>query len=353
MMNATRKWLGFCSLCWLIAIGMIQAAPLHALIDWDEYAQDFVLATKQIHIPEYPQAFNPSIIKWNGAYLMSFRIIPYPIISSFNSRIGYVRLDSDFQPIGKAQLLETRAPYSLVPSRSEDARLVVIGDQLYMVYSDNSEVAIFRGGFRVYIAELHDDGEMITTKNIECLSQFEGESRNCREKNWVPFDYNGNMLLAYSLTPHRILRPLMGGTGICETFCSSESEIRWNWGELRGGTAAERVGDEYLSFFHSSIDMESVQSLGKKISHYFMGGYTFGRAPPFAISRMSPEPIIGKGFYGKPFYKPYWKPVRVIFPCGFVLDDDFIWVVYGRHDHESWVVKLDKHKFLDSLAPIN
>ena len=83
-----------------------------------------------------------------------------------------------------------------------------------------------------------------------------------------------------------------------------------------------------------------------------MGGYTFDKEPPFAIRKMSIEPIIGKGFYGKPFYKPYWKSVRVVFPCGFVQNEEHIWVAYGRHDHESWIVKLDKKKFLDSLVPV-
>ena len=36
--------------------------------------QDFVLEMKQIAIPGYSCAFNPSIIRWQGSPLLSFRI---------------------------------------------------------------------------------------------------------------------------------------------------------------------------------------------------------------------------------------------------------------------------------------
>lgn len=336
--------------------GVCNSQPLtgftETVIDWDDYASDFVVDAKQIIIPEYPNAFNPSIIRWKGAFLMTFRFIPYPIFSSMNSHIGYVRLNENFEPMGPAKLLETRENTSLVPSRAEDARLVLVGDRLYVVYADNAEMLRGKGGCRIYVAELHDDGELITITEGECLSQFDGESRSRRERNWVPFDYQGDLLLAYTLSPHVIFCPRLG-TNSCETFCRSASEVLWEWGEIRGGTPAEVVDEEYLAFFHSSIDVESVQSLNKKMCHYFMGAYTFEKSPPFAIKRISSQPIIGKGFYGEPFYKGYWKPVRVVFPCGYIHDEDYIWIAYGRHDHECWLVKLEKRKFFDSLVPVS
>jgi predicted GH43/DUF377 family glycosyl hydrolase len=319
-------------------------------VDLEEMAQDFVLETKKIEIPGYPDAFNPSIIRWEGRYLMSFRVIPDPKFS-FQSWIGLIFLDDDFHPVGPPQPLDMRQGCQ-TPCRAEDARLILIGDQLWMVYSDNREKKISRGGFRVYIAKVANDGDLFFLENIECLSCFEGEDRNVREKNWVPFDYQGNLLLAYSLQPHKILCPIVG-TGECESVACSRSEIQWDWGVLRGGTPAllDSSGD-YLAFFHSTKDMESLHSQGKIVSHYFFGAYTFSRHPPFAITRISPDPIVGKGFYEGRDYKPYWKPVRVVFPCGFVMNDDFIWIAYGRQDHEIWIVKLDKNGLLNNLKPV-
>jgi len=86
--------------------------------------------------------------------------------------------------------------------------------------------------------------------------------------------------------------------------------------------------------------------------HYFMGAYTFSNSPPFNITQISPEPIWAKNFYSGLNYERYWGSVRVVFPCGFFTDEKFIWITYGRQDHELWIVKLDKQGLLKSLIPI-
>ncbi|MBA3603103.1 MAG: hypothetical protein H0W50_05565 [Parachlamydiaceae bacterium] len=333
---------------------IVMCSPLHALINLEERAQELVLESKQIFLEEYPDAFNPSIIRWNGSLLLSFRVIPDPNYI-FTSHIGLVWLDENFSPIGSPQLLNTQTEtsllHSIIPSRAEDARLIEVGNRLYLVYSDNKNLLITRGGFRVYIAEVKYDGVNFTIHNCQCLDQFEGESWLKREKNWVPFDYHEQLMLAYSLNPHLILRPSMVN-GTCKTVSSTSNEIKWEWGDLRGGTSGVLEGNEYLSFFHSSIDMPSVQSNGKIISHYFMGAYTFSSEPPFNITQVSVDPIIGKGFYSGKEYKPYWKPIKAIFPCGFISDENHIWLAYGKQDHEIWITKLDKSALFKSLIKV-
>lgn len=320
-------------------------------INLEEDVEPFVLETKRIHIPGHPDAFNAGIIRWQGRLLLSFRVIPDPKMK-YNSRLGLVWLNDDFEPVGTPQILETHEPGFPVAPRSEDARLLTVGDKLYIVYSDNKEEKLSKGGFRVYVGQLTFDGEKFSVHAIECLSKYEGETRNLREKNWVPFDYEGQLLLAYSLSPHRIFRPLLDSSGQCETVAISEKPIDWDWGELRGGTPGLLDDGAYLSFFHSWKDMSSIHSENKTVSHYFMGAYIFSPSPPFEITAISPKPIIGKGFYTGQSYKPYWKPVKAIFPCGFVFDDHFIWVAYGRDDHEIWIVKLNKKGLLGSLRSL-
>jgi predicted GH43/DUF377 family glycosyl hydrolase len=318
--------------------------------DLEEKRHDFVLETKKIEIPGLPIAFNPSIIRWKDMLLMTFRVIP-DRKQSFTSYIGIVQLDDRFTPKGIPQLLEMRKN-SKVPCRAEDARLILIGNSLMLVYSDNVEPKISKGGFRMYLAAVHYDGVNFTLENIECLSQFEGESRAVREKNWVPFDYKGTLLMSYSISPHKIFCPFFG-TGECETVALTKAPIKWDFGQLRGGTPAVKIGNEYLAFFHSSIQMSSLQSAGQRMLHYFMGAYTFSSSPPFELKRISPEPIIGKDFYNAPFfYKYYWQPGLYVFPAGILVDKDIIWIAYGRQDHEIWIAKIDKKHFLESLIDI-
>ena len=94
--------------------------PANTLIDLEKGVQDFVLETKQITIPGYPHAFNPSIVRWHGSLLLSFRVIPDPN-SSFVCYIGFVWLDEKFNVISKPQLLDLRDAHSVSPSRAEDA----------------------------------------------------------------------------------------------------------------------------------------------------------------------------------------------------------------------------------------
>lgn len=321
------------------------------LIDLEQRAQDFVLETRKIEIPDYPLAFNPGIVRWKGRLLLSFRIIP-DRKNSYNAEIGLVFLDDDFNPTSTPQLLNLRDEFSIAPCRAEDARLISIGERLFIVYDDNIEIKPSKGGFRVFVSELHYDGEHFIPDPIECLCHFEGASPERREKAWIPFEYHGKLLLVYSVQPHLIFYPPLNGSGVCKTVARTQCEIQWQWGELRGGTPAQLIDGQYLSFFHSSIRMPTVHSQGKSIMHYFMGAYTFSSQPPFAITAVSPEPLIGQDFYSGPSFKHYWKPIRCIFPCGYFCENGIIWIVYGRDDHECWAVKIDKNKLLQSLVPI-
>lgn len=328
----------------------------------DEMSDSFVLETKKIEIPEYPNAFNPSIIRWKKGLLMSFRPGDFgsdPYLMSFRIRdpisgctngICLVLLDDNFNPISAPQELEIPHPNPLFAYRQQDPRLISIGDHIYIVYSNMIEGALIPAIRRMFVAELHYDGSHFFTGAPDAITMFDGENENRWQKNWVPFDYEGHLMLSYSINPHRVLYPF-SGTSVCKTISVSESDISWEWGVLRGGTQAYLEGDEYLSFFHSSIEMKSAHSKGKKLQHYFMGAYTFEANPPFQVTRISPKPIVGKDFYHGELHKT-WKPLHVVFPCGYVSDEQFIHIAYGRQDHEIWIAKLDKKALLESLVSV-
>jgi len=314
----------------------------------EENIPDFVLETKRIVIPSFPYAFNPSLIRWEGNLLLCFRVIPNRR-DPFTSQLGLVWLDEHFEPTSPAQLLPLRDPDAKIPCRAEDGRLIQVGQRLYLVYSDCNASQISKGGFRMYVAELtHVDGQFVVSDTI-CLAQFPGETKQCREKNWTPLDHQGNLLLAYRLNPLLVLSPDLD-EGSATLVSTSQEDVTWDWGEIRGSTPALMLNGQYLTFFHSSLELATSHSFNEKIPHYFMGALTFSPEPPFALQKISPEPVVAEGFYEGQFYRPYWRRTRVIFPCGFIYDEDFIWVAYGREDHEMWVVKLDKKGLLGSLV---
>ena len=321
-------------------------------VNLEKSPQSFVLKTKQIIIPEFPAAFNPSIIRWNGKILLSFRNISNPKDSYNSSEIGLIWLDENFEPCSTPQILELCDNHSNLCKRAEDARLIEIDGHLFMIYSNNENAIISKGGFRVYVAEIYEKDDLFFLISKDRLSQYEGENPNLREKNWTPFNYNGNLLLSYSLNPHLVFKPIQG-TEIAETVAYSEKSLpKWKWGELRGGTQTLEMDGRYLTFFHTAIKRASDHSDGKDMLHYYMGASTFNKEPPFEMIEISPEPIIGRGFFSGTVYKQYWGSWRGIFPGGFIYDDKNIHIVYGRQNRELWVATLDKKGLLDSLIPV-
>lgn len=327
----------------------IFTTELSAFLDLDKMEQPFVLETKRLYINGYPDAFNPSIIRLENRLLMSFR--SRDPVTHQATLIGFTWLDDDFNPVGKPQLIDL--DWNKDDSYIQDPRLIIIRDKLYMAYSDLLENPETKTQKRTMcIAEIRFDGVRFLATCPNGFHYFQGDKSNKFEKNWVPFDYNGIMLLAYNISPHKIFLPLFGEEK-CILFSESYKFNPWNWGVLRGGTTALPINDNYyLSFFHSSTVLATVQSGMKSMTHYFMGAYLFDNKPPFLIQKISPDPIISKNFYNGEDYQT-WKPLRVIFPCGFVFDEKYIWVSYGRQDHEAWIVKMDKRELLKSLIPFD
>ncbi len=318
------------------------------LINLGELSQDFILETKKIEIPGHPFAFNPSIIRWKGSLLMSFRT--YTATRSTNP-FALVWLDEEFNPISTPQIFELPFNNPILASKQQDPRLIAAGDRLFVVYNNILEDVTHREIRRMYVVEMRDADGTFTATEPECLRNFEAKSEMRYEKNWVPFAYQGELLLTYSIIPHKIFRPI-AGTNACETLFTTDNSFKWDWGVPRGGSQAILDGDHYLSFFHTWVDVPTVESNGKKITHYVMGAYTFDSKPPFALISASPEPIVAKDFYEPPYYRT-WKPLRCIFPSGLLIDENYVWVAYGRQDHEMWIAKIDKKGLLRSLVPVS
>jgi predicted GH43/DUF377 family glycosyl hydrolase len=330
---------------------LLSITPIWHFVDLEEDCQDFVLETRKIEIPGYPHGFNPSIIRFRGHNLMIFRTGAYQdaesstfllqMLPSSRARrtdeMALVFLDNDFRPISEPTIVNIQHHHGLRAFHQQDPRLVEVGGHLYIVYSnmlENSETPLRR----VFVTEVFYDGLSFSYGEPEYLCHFDNPHRV--EKNWPP-----------SLVPHNIVRPLLG-SGVVPSVACTESHLLWDYGELRGGTPALLENGEYLAIFHSSKKLASRQSEGKKMVHYFMGAYTFAAKPPFELKKISPRPIVGKNFYNGPAHNT-WKPLRVVFPAGIIIDEKYIWVSYGRQDHEMWVVKCDKKGLLRSLIPIN
>jgi predicted GH43/DUF377 family glycosyl hydrolase len=141
------------------------------------------------------------------------------------------------------------------------------------------------------------------------------------EKNWLWFWHDGRPHFIYMTYPHEVVK------------CSPEFQVEkvwitnkigsWPYGQPRGGSPPVRVGDEYVSFFHSAID---AHSWGCR--RYFMGAYTFQAKPPFEITRITQNPLLTGSSMDR-WAHP--KPM-VVFPGGAILRDQKWLVTFGVND---------------------
>ncbi len=321
--------------------------------------KNLVSSVFKIVLKEFPDAWNPSIIEVKEGFILTFRYLPEPIKRAYISYVGAVLLDKNFKQISPAQLLDLRKDNFLIPSQAEDARIFSYDDRLFIIYNDNPIVMNTRAIDRrdLYIAELfyshigalQEDGSILHFDVATPIKLIHPKMYSSRiwEKNWAPFVSNGTLYLTYSINPHEILCADLE-TGICQPHYSTPFSNSWKWGSLRGGTPATLSDGEFLAFFHSGKPFVSGASIeNESLWHYLMGAYTFSATPPFNVTRISPLPINEKSFYIQSE-----NPKRVVYPGGYLISGDNIYVAYGKDDCEIWVAVINKTKLLKTLRPV-
>lgn len=312
--------------------------------------QKIVTSTKRIFLQDFPGAYNPSIIQFEGNYLLTFRYLPNRFEQPWISQIGIVVLDPSFEQISDPVLIDTRFNYNNTPSQSEDARIFAYNGKLYLIYNDNMDLVFPSPWERrdMFIAELiYSDNEFVLCDPIKLYHETKYQNV-LWQKNWSPFEWNGNLFLTYTINPHEILCPNLA-TGVCqstyETF--TPKALNWHLGPIRGGTPPIFVNGEYLAFFHSGIKTSSASSNNVELWHYYMGAYTFSAEPPFELTKISSSAIIHPSFYT---YSTYEK--RVIYPGGFVVDGPNLHVAYGKDDCEIWIATMNYQELKKSMVTI-
>lgn len=307
-----------------------------------------VTSTKRIYLSRYQGAYNPSIVKFNDGYLLTFRYLPNRIFQPWLSYIGVVLLNESFEPISNPELLDTRLIFKGTPSQSEDARIFAYNDKLYLIYNDNVDLVFPSMWDRrdMYIAELIYNGNQFYLSDPIKVFHETKYPYVLWQKNWSPFVWKGNLLLSYTLNPHEVITPNLTG-GSCQYCFETMKSINWNFGSLRGGTPAQLFDGEYLAFFHSAIVTTSTCSDNREMWHYVMGAYTFASEPPFELTKISSIPIDAPGFYT---YSSYEK--RIIYPGGFVVSGPNLYLAYGKDDSEIWIATINLNALKESMIPI-
>ena len=311
-----------------------------------------VLRVQEVNIRGVPAAYNPSLVKSAFGYDLFFRydvVNPKLHYAPFSSQIGVVPLDSHFkQDKQEFKKIELQNEYT------DDPRVLFVGNQLYLFYNKLNEINPKCRSMCVsqLDPQLYNVNYMTTLDlNLQWI-----------EKNWSPFEYIGEdlqsrLFFEYKINPRKILElpnpQINEMKNITIPTQSAYLNLTWEnkWGEIRGGTPASKIGDEYLGFFHSQFTDE------KGLIWYVMGAYTFDARPPFHLTKISKYPILFNGIYESPLIHTAPVGKRVIFPAGFVIEKqderDLIHLACGENDCNVKIITIQKEQLIKSMEKIN
>lgn len=313
-------------------------------------ADGIVLATQTIQIRNVFAPHNACIFKnENGpGYHLVFRYDQFNSSSfpaPFFSYIGFASLDDKFEQTAEEfRTIDTHSRYS------EDPRIVKVGSQYYLSYNDVQPHSHHCRSMRIAHLNLEDCSIKYST-NLD-LHLFHVE------KNWAPFQYldennQPQLMFEYFISPHKILElpdPQVNHFNhLIFSDHPSPPRLPWHetWGHPRGGTPPQRMGEEYLSFFHSSFKDE------ENVMWYLVGAYTFEAKPPFRITAVSKRPILFDGIYDTPLMNTASPNKRVIFPTGFVMEErngkQLIQLSCGENDSSVKLVTIDREALLKNM----
>jgi predicted GH43/DUF377 family glycosyl hydrolase len=309
-----------------------------------------VIGVKNIAIRNVVAPHNATIVEHEDGYLLFFRydLMQTKRPGNYHTHIGCAFLTRDFEQTEEEfRTIDTGSFYS------EDPRALTVGDSLYLVFNDihpsNHNCRTMR------IGKLN-----LEESKLDYVTDLDLQIKPI-EKNWVPFEYIENgiaqVYLGYSINPHKVLKvenPQVSAlTHLMFPNFSTYNKLFWPsvWGDyVKGGTPAKKVGDLYLSFFHTFFLDEN------NTAWYNMGAYTFEDTPPFRISAISNYPILYKGIYNTPPINTANPTKKVVFPGGFVEgklgEKEVFYLVCGENDCAVKLITIDKEVLLKGLKKI-
>lgn len=285
---------------------------------------------KQIRVTNH---LNCSFIKFKGKIIFVYRMESMPWCSFTKLGICFMNeSEGNYFPVkesNKVLNLHSALHGYAKGYHVEDPRLFVYNDELYLSYCDGYQMAQAK----------------INHETLEASESFyiDKPLKSRTEKNWTFFQHKNNLYSVYSINPHIVFK--MNGSNFEKQF-ETRFTSQWKWGELRGGTSPILTRDGYLSFFHSSLDM---QNNGRQ---YFVGAYMFDKEPPFSVIAISEKPLLA-GEYISESVPRLSSKIFVVFPGGVIEDGNGYNISFGYNDYQARYVHVSRETLKNNLIELN
>lgn len=275
--------------------------------------------------------FNCSLVDWNDKLLLFTRraLHKTPNHSDrriFQSDVGIFEVNES--DISHPKMVGFPKPVKSVRDEQwEDPRVIVFDGKLHISLANwihNQPMNI-----KQILTVLSDDMKTFQTiaePKYQGTEQYPEQMSNS-EKNWLWFNHNGVLHCVYFSNPLVVFT--WNKKRIETVYRSNRVEFPWKFGNPRGGTPPVKVGDEYITFFHSHLKW------GER-RRYHMGAMAFTDKAPFKITRITVKPLLSGSEHD---HRAFGGP-PCIFPCGAVKRDGYWLVSFGVNDENSGWIKI-------------
>lgn len=224
----------------------------------------------------------------------------------------------------------------------EDPRLFTLNDgkELWLCFTNGYEI-----GFAQLFVDFKQNKATPKTQFI-CSSPGEKSmDADRREKNWTPFDRNGELWIHYQFSPQHIIYQLDKKTGDViqtikhETPVFATTKEKELFGSIRGGTPAIPLNNKYdVCIFHGHK-----KYFGKNYAYYTAGLLLFERTSG-KIVHCSDVLIRPSAF---PNLVPRPSQSAVVFPAGLSNDGTYLTCSFGVNDYDNFILKFK----IDEIVP--
>jgi predicted GH43/DUF377 family glycosyl hydrolase len=316
---------------------------------------------KKLEIPYYSYVYptnylNGSILKYKNEILFFYRTENRNKKEKFfyESSICVCQLNNNLEPMGynKIIMLEHNTKnWNIEMIKKENGNICLpvglfVEDPRAIIHNENINL-IYTDGYKLYNAILDENFNVIETYdyfnkyNNDILKFFKIDKNN-REKNWSPFINKKNELcLIYGLSKNEHIILEMNKeyiNKIYRSYCPLESEYKYLYGSIRGGTPALSYNNKYNITFTHSV---KIHKFSWDVYIYTMGFYLFEKEAPYKVYALGNKPLL----VPEPITTLVDRPTQtnlVIFPAGVIRNDEdngFI-VSFGYHDYINKIINI-------------
>jgi len=310
--------------------------------------------------PYIYRAFNPCVFEYSNVIYNTFRLATgsffnlYKIYEYFTSCSKYYPSKICIQSINETSEIilpdiKYISEYCNITLNKiykftgyEDCRSIIVKEYLYLICSVFAESAEYcqMGIIQIKVSDLNK--KAIYPVNFKLLQP--SFINKCSQKNWMPFVYNSELYLVYSVNPHKILKCNLQNFTVRLEYETSNLQINKN---IRGGSNISeynsyKFGKVYLGITHIRRHM-----------YYTNIFYIFEIKPPFKIIGISNEFIIYNSrihiLKNTNHLKYFWN---LQFTSGLHIDNSDINIYYGVNNSYSMkftIQNYDLDKLLNSV----